>query len=152
VIDLAGVSRGGFFYHFPTKEALVVEVVTSELDRFEAVVAGHVATGASYPVALTQALVGFVSTSATMMASVTAALAFGEPVRGIVVARHRAWNRRLRAEMGRDDAHVLGLALDGLIFGCSLDVAPPSAGDLRRMRAALLRLAGSGAGAPPGTR
>jgi AcrR family transcriptional regulator len=141
IVELAGVSKGGFFYHFPSKEALLESVVTSELDRFDSVIGSHVEAGMSYAEGLVEAILEFVATNGQMLGSVTAALASGDPIRSIVVARHDTWVARLRKEMGsKEKSALLGLAVDGLIFSCSLRTTVPSKADQALTRRALREL------------
>ena len=138
VIEAAGVSKGGLFYHFRTKEELIAAVVNAELDRFEALVERHVARGASYAGALFKALLQFVEQNSTMMGSVNAALSFGEPLRSVVLTRRRSWTARLRSESpDRNRATVVELLMDGLIFSCSHRDGPPTSAEMRRLRSAL---------------
>ena len=99
VLVMAGVSKGGFFHHFPTKQALIVAVVESELDRFDVAAGAHMDKGLSFPEAVVEALLDFLKSNATMMASVNAALAFGEELRNIVSARRAAWHAQLRRSL-----------------------------------------------------
>jgi AcrR family transcriptional regulator len=138
IIELAGLSKGGFFYHFPTKDALIQAVVTVELDRFESVIDEHIADGRTYAESLIEALLEFVSSNGALLGSVNAALAFGEPIKALVVQRHDKWIARLREEIASDtDETLLGLAIDGLIFSCSYRAGPPTKSEQALIRRAL---------------
>ena len=140
IIEVARVSKGGFFYHFPTKEALLEAVVVSELDRFESAIQGHVDTGRSYAEGLVETMLDFVATNGAMLGSVTAALSSGQAIRSIVVDRHDAWFARLKTELAPQKYALLSLAVDGLIFSCSLRTAPPSKAQQALTRRALREL------------
>ena len=117
VIERAGLSKGGFFHHFPTKQALVMAVVDAELDRFDTLVAQQCERGSSFPQALVSVLLEFLQSNATMMASVNAALSFGGEVTQLVVERRARWLARLRAEVRPvARAELVGHAIDGVIF------------------------------------
>jgi AcrR family transcriptional regulator len=146
VLEAAGLSKGGFFYHFRTKDELVEAVVGYELDRFESLVQMHAAAGSTFSEALVTALLEFVQTDSTMMGSVNAALAFGGPVRQVTMERRARWEEALRRE--HDDpvrAQLLALAVDGLIFSCSYRDGAPSPREVTQWRNALMRLAKGGA-------
>jgi AcrR family transcriptional regulator len=141
IIELAGVSKGGFFYHFPSKDALLDAVVTAELDRFDALIQAHVATGLSYAEGLVEAILEFVSSNGAMLGSVNAALASGESIKSLVVQRHAQWFAQLRAQLPSPQrCLLLELAFDGLIFSCSLRSAPPDEAELVRTRQAMREL------------
>ena len=140
ICELAGVSKGGFFYHFPTKDALVEAVITSELDRFEASIEAHVEQGCSYAEGFVESMLAFVATNGEMMGSVNAALASGAAIRTIVVRRHDAWLKRLKKELPGHKYVLLALAADGLIFSCSLRDAPPTKADQAVTRRVLREL------------
>jgi len=138
VIERAGISKGGFFHHFPSKQALVLAVVAAELDRFEALVARYRGAGGSFADALVRALLDFLQSNATMMASVNAALSFGGEVRELVVARRERWRAELRKEVKpAARADLLGHAVDGVIFSCSMRPGSVSRADLAAIRRAL---------------
>jgi AcrR family transcriptional regulator len=146
VLEAAGLSKGGFFYHFRTKDELVEAVVGYELDRFESLVQIHVAAGAAFPQALVTALLEFVQTDSTMMGSVNAALAFGGPVRQLTMDRRARWHQALHEALAdADRAQLLALAIDGLIFSCSYRDGAPSSREVAQWRNALMRLAKGGA-------
>lgn len=140
IIEVAKVSKGGFFYHFPSKEALVEAVVTSELDRFDRVVEGHTQEGRTYADAFVETMLEFVATNGEMMGSVNAALASGDAIRSLVVSRHQGWFKRLKKELGDEQYVLLTLAVDGLIFSCSLRDAPPTKADQALTRRILKEL------------
>jgi AcrR family transcriptional regulator len=142
VLDKAGLSKGGFFYHFRTKDELVEAVVNAELDRFESLVELHMSDGARFARALVLALLEFIRTDATMMASVNAALSLGGPVRRMTMERRGKWRQALRNErMEPERATLLATAIDGAIFSCSYRGGPPPAQELRELEAALMWLA-----------
>jgi AcrR family transcriptional regulator len=142
VLEKAGLSKGGFFYHFRTKDELVEAVVNAELDRFESLVDLHVSDGATFARALVLALLEFIRTDATMMASVNAALSVGGAVRRMTMQRRDKWRLALRQEdMEPERATLLALAIDGAIFSCSYRDGPPPARELQELEAALMWLA-----------
>src|SRR3569832_357833 len=127
VLEAAGLSKGGFFYHFRTKDELIEAVVGYELDRFEALVQMNASAGSSFSEALVAALLEFIQTDSTMMGSVNAALAFGGPVRQITMERRARWHDTVRRDHSDPvRAQLLALAIDGLIFSCSYRDGAPS--------------------------
>ena len=146
VLEAAGLSKGGFFYHFRTKDELIEAVVGYELDRFEALVQMNASAGSSFSEALVAALLEFIQTDSTMMGSVNAALAFGGPVRQITMERRARWHDTVRRDHSDPvRAQLLALAIDGLIFSCSYRDGAPSPRELTEWRHALMRLAKGGA-------
>ena len=139
VIERAGVSKGGFFHHFPTKQSLLVAVVEAELDRFEALVETCRLRDGSFARGLIRALMEFLKSNATMMASVNAALSFGDDVTEIVVARRGSWLAQLQDELVPPArAQLLAHAIDGVIFSCSMRPTAPSAAEIAKIRRSLL--------------
>ena len=138
VLATAGVSKGGFFHHFRTKHELIVAVVESELDRFETEVAARERDGLSFPEAISETILDFVESNATMMASVNAALSFGDDLRVIVTKRRAAWRLRLRRSLDAPvRADLLSIAIDGVIFSCSMRSERVTRSELAAMRDAL---------------
>ena len=138
VAKQAGVSKGGFFYHFATKELMIEAVLNLKLDAFEDRVQAHVDKGTTFIEALFDATFEEIATNTAMMASVNAALAFGDTFTKVVTDRRNAWMTRLAKEVQpASHATLIGLAFDGLLFSCSLRKTPPSMAELKSMRKAV---------------
>lgn len=144
----AGVSKGGLFYHFETKQALVGAMVMRLVEQFD----DALAAAGDEPGAGTRAyLDGTVGPTPTGVGGdhATAALlaaALVDPEALVPLrASYGRWQRRLEND-GIDPAvaTVVRLAVDGWWLARLLDLAPPDAGLHERTRAALDALVGQG--------
>jgi AcrR family transcriptional regulator len=122
----AGVSKGGLFYHFASKEALIVGLV----DRFVAGFDAMLDVGGS-PGAVTRAYLDATSADAApgsqpVIALLAAALTSPDALQGLR-DRYAAWQDRLEND-GIDPtvATLVRLAADGLWLSDALDLAPLS--------------------------
>jgi AcrR family transcriptional regulator len=118
VADVAGMSKGGLLYHFPTKTALIAALITEMLDGFDRAVAGLRAADPELRGSFARAYV-----RATAMTSVREA---GLPAIFELASREPAvletWRERVEtwAESIRGDglpperAEAVRLAADGL--------------------------------------
>jgi AcrR family transcriptional regulator len=146
----AGTSKGGLLYHFRSKEALVAALVEALVDGFEAGLAHQQQEDSRTPGAFTRAYVrastaptraGEDATASALIAAVSMDPAMLEPLR----RRYAVWRRAFTADgLAGVDAHVAGLAADGLWLADLLDLKPPTGALRKRIRDRLVQLAGGG--------
>lgn len=154
VAERAGLSKGGVLYHFQTKDALLAALV----DRMVAQFTTEVQTqsrrlGGDRSRAL-EAYVEAVFAMGEQMSDAASALllalssnpALLEPLRVLYREHHRDL---LRARVGREQAAVVSLALDGLWLLEMFQISPLSPEDETRIKSLLLRMAAEPAFAGP---
>ncbi len=148
VADRAGVSKGGLLYHFPTKDALVREMVARVIREFDDLIASYVASyGGDAPGAYTRAYVEATFEILTGEArayrrwsAITAAAADPEQAEPLNEAMRR-WHGRDPAEDPDPGlAAVVRLAAEGLWEVVSHDPALYGADQLEALRRRLLDL------------
>ncbi|MFF4419017.1 TetR/AcrR family transcriptional regulator [Streptosporangium sp. NPDC001559] len=143
----AGVSKGGLFYHFPTKQALVAGMVERLVGAFDAALADAGGRpGDALRAYVTATIPETPEPAAGLPADrVTAALLAGVLVdpAGLAPLRERyaAWQRRL-VEDGVDPAvaTLVRLAVDGWWAARLLGLAVPEAGLHERVRGHLMEM------------
>lgn len=158
----AGMSRGTLFYHFPSKEDLVLEIAERHIDRItERIVelARSGAAGGSPAVlaALLESVLADRTRAAIHVHLVELAFEGKSAVSKRLAASYRRWIDTVAAELaslglaaGRDEGSLIVAAIDGLIvqqrvLGRAGHATPASAASLL---AAALGAAPPGAGAP----
>jgi AcrR family transcriptional regulator len=135
----AKVSKGGLFYHFPTKQALVGAMVQRLCEQFDAALTA----AGSEPGAATRAYlentIGAPGPTADRLATAVLAAALIDP-ESLVPLRemYGRWQARLERD-GIDPAvaTAVRLAVDGWWMASVLDMAPPQAGLHEETRAVL---------------
>lgn len=133
----AGVSKGGLFYHFASKEALVAGLVDRMVAGFDAMLAVAPSPGAVTHAYLDATAADPAVASQPVIALIASALTSPDAL-GELRSRYEAWQARLEVD-GVDPtvATLVRLAADGLWLSDAFDLAPPSAA---RRRAVLDRL------------
>lgn len=138
----AGVSKGAFFHHFATRQAMVEALLIAAAGDLESRVQARVGAGERFPVALVEAFVHEARTDcafiAAMMSAVVLDRSVGTQVAGIV----DAWTRRM-IDDGLDEATALTVrsVLDGLVLLCLLHAPQPApARELDLIRTRVLAL------------
>lgn len=144
---VAGVSKGGVLYHFPTKEALVVALVEELATGFDADQTSAHEADPSPPGAWTRAYLAATTAppeEASDRAAVGLLAAVGhdpsllEPLQ----ERYRHWVQRLDEDgLPGVDAHVVRLAADGLWAAELFGLAPPDPALRERIESRLSELA-----------
>lgn len=137
VADAAGVTKGGLFHHFPSKQALVEGMFADQLDRLDLMVDAHIAADPEPRGSFTRAYVAAVfdreqfgrnSVWAAMAASLTA-----DPLlRGLWAAWYQARCARHRETDGDPVLEVVRLAADGAWYAYLIDDPGPAAEAFRR--------------------
>jgi AcrR family transcriptional regulator len=137
----AGVSKGGLFYHFASKQALIVGLVDRFVAGFDAMLDVDESPGAATRAYLDATANDSVPASQPVVALLAAALASPDAL-NVLRVRYAAWQDRLEND-GVDPtvATLVRLATDGLWLSDALDLAPLStdakAAVVRRLHALL---------------
>jgi AcrR family transcriptional regulator len=140
----AGVSKGGLFYHFPTKQALVAGMV----DRLVGVFDAALTAAGDTPGAATRAYLdstvppeGGVAAADGTTAALLGGLLVDPAALGPLRTTYARWQERLEHD-GIDPAAATAvrLAVDGWWLARLLDLAPPAPGLHERTRATLVAL------------
>ncbi|MCU1469000.1 MAG: transcriptional regulator, TetR family [Glaciihabitans sp.] len=147
--ELAGVSKGGLLYHFPTKEALLKGLIDRVIEEFDALVASYDdGSPGSYSRAYVHATFAVVTGSEgartrRRWAGITAAAAEPELLAPLRAAMTR-WHRRDPAQDPDPvAAMVVRLAAEGLWEVVAHDPEVFDPGQLAALRERLLSLLGS---------
>lgn len=142
----AGISKGGLLYHFPNKEALIIEMVRDYLDRFSSDLAEAAASEAEgAPGRWTRAYVATTfedhqrtpHMSSGMLAAIATAPSLLTPLQN----GFQDWMDLLEKD-GLDPmlTHIIRLATDGLWLVELFGLAPPDAATKDRLLKSLQKL------------
>ena len=143
----AGLSKGGVLYHFPSKQALVENMIETFLASFEHDVRRRIAADTdTYPAG--RFLRAYVHASGAgapapddPSAGLIAALATDTSLLDPVRHRYAAWQDQVETDgVERATATLVRLAADGLWFADLLDLAPPLGSFRDAVIAAMLAL------------
>jgi AcrR family transcriptional regulator len=147
VARLAGVSKGGLLYHFPSKDALIVGLIDRLCAEFDAALEAELARAEGPPAGRwlrTYIRLCFAPSDRELAfsAALLAAGAFNPELLTPLRERFAAWQRRAESD-GVDPAlaTALRLAADGLWFDDLAGLVPLSAERRAAVRDTLLRLA-----------
>ena len=122
VVKEAGVSKGSFFYHFPTKEemvrALLDHVAQSCMDEVEAAIAD----GARFSDAMIEMVVRELTENGALIAVLVSSVALDPTLRAKLTERSQTWRARMIEEDGLppERADLLRIAIDGAMIGAVL--------------------------------
>lgn len=138
VAAAAGTTKGGFFHHFPSKEALLQAILLEQSQTFEAEVERHVTAGRSYASALIETVIDCSSRDRGAIRMLVEAVAQSNDLAGVLEARVQQWQARLAAEgVPAERRERIRLALDGCVFGALLSpegrVSDETATAMRRL-------------------
>lgn len=118
VARAAGVSKGGIFYHFPSKEALVQGMVARLVERFQQALDQTVAQDADPHGRLTRAyarlVLGGDQETGAVMAALLAALAHDPHILDPFHERLQLWQRQSEAELDPTVAAIVRLTTHAL--------------------------------------
>lgn len=146
VSDAAGVTKGGLFYHFPSKQALVEGIFDTLIERLDADIDAAMTRDPSPRGSFTRAYVEAVFTEpAVGPENPTAALYISVLADSSVRRLHAAWiAQRLERHRDTDDApafEIVRLAADGAWHACLLHAAGGPLPDMVALRGRLLAMA-----------
>lgn len=141
VAAVAGTSKGGLLYHFPSKDALVVGLVERLGEVFDAEIEAAREEGRSV-VDLSLAVPDLGDREQTLVRALLAVLRSSDTVTALQPAVQRVfarWQELLTEELGDPVlAETIRLVGDGLYLGALVGATPPPAERVRAMRALLL--------------
>lgn len=138
----AGVSKGAFFHHFATRQAMVEALLVAAAAEVDAGIEARVAAGERFPVALVEAIVHEARTDCAFLAAMMSAVVLDRSVATQVAGIVDAWTRRM-VDDGVDEATALTVrsVLDGLVLLCLLHAPQPApARELDLIRTRVLAL------------
>ena len=141
VASEAGVSKGGLFHHFASKDLLIAGLVDRYVATFDALLdAAGDAPGAATEAYLRSAEHDAGPAAEPDIALLAAALV-NPAALDVLRARYRQWQARLDSD-GIDPqvASIVRFTVDGMWLADVLALAPPSAASRRRIVAALREL------------
>lgn len=139
----AGVSKGAFFHHFASRQAMVHALLSHLAARFEVDVEARMGAGAgSFTRALVDHVVHEAEHDGAFMAAMMSAVLLDPSAAAVIDAELCDWTARMRAE-GVDEATALTVrsVLDGVVLLCLLHApGPVPVRELRLIRARVLAL------------
>ena len=146
VADRASVSKGGLLYHFPTKNALLEAMLARRLDFFDqaqkSVQARETSGDPGHLRAFLQAGVEDLGENSQFCKGLLAAVISNPellvPVRTFLTRKLKELGK---ASVGRDQAIILWMALEGLRFHAMFEISPLSAAVRKRITQKLLDFA-----------
>lgn len=146
VAEEAGVSKGGLLYHFPTKDALIEELLDAYLRSFDARIDAHIDADTGEPAG--RFLRAYVRTSfgeelpdPSFSAAALAAITAKPELLAHVRAKYAEWQARALADgVPHDTALTVMLATDGVWCAELLGIEPLNVEQRAAMQAALLKL------------
>lgn len=148
VVRAAGVSKGSFFYHFRTKDDMVLALLEHVAQGFDADIAALMTWGHRFTDAFIETTIAEASGRKGLVAVLIAAVALDPGLAGVVRVQIEAWTERMVVEDGleRGRAETLRLILDGLLLSSIFYDGQRPAGWEKRLRVELIRLS---AAVPP---
>lgn len=138
----AGVSKGAFFHHFASRQAMVQALLGHLADCFEADIDARGAHGATFARALVETVLHEAAQDGAFMAALLSAVLIDPAAADVVDARTGAWTQRMCAD-GVDEATALTVrsVLDGVVLLCLHHApGPVPVRELRLIRARVLAL------------
>lgn len=123
----AGVSKGAFFHHFATRQAMVEALLMACANDVDARIAARVDAGERFSVALVETFVHEARTDCAFIAAMLSAVVLDRGVATQVAAVADAWTRRM-IDDGVDEATALTVrsVLDGMVLLCLLHAPQPA--------------------------
>ncbi|MDP9866492.1 MULTISPECIES: TetR/AcrR family transcriptional regulator [Streptosporangium] len=151
----AGISKGGLFYHFPTKQALVAAMIERLVGAFDAALADagprpgdflRAYVAATVPEAVPERPAGGRAPADRVTAALLAGVLVDPGGLAPLRERYATWQRRLTDD-GVDPAvaTLVRLAVDGWWAARLLGLAEPEAGLHERVRRHLMEMIDCGA-------
>lgn len=133
----AGVSKGGLLYHFPTKQALIEDMVERLVDEFSADIEQRRA-GGSFLEAYVEATFDY-QPELSVGSVLAAALSHSPPLLEPLQRGFESWRRQaLQDGVPQPRADVVRLAVDGLWFTELFGLAPLGKKERERLKQELM--------------
>lgn len=127
----AGVSKGGLFYHFPSKNALIVDMIRRFIDRFEDDIEENLEE--DYPGSWLRAYAKATFTpgegqqDVSVTAALIAAVANDSGLLAPLRERYELWQKQAESDgLDPELATLVRLAIDGAWMADLFGLAPPS--------------------------
>lgn len=142
VVTRAQVSKGAFFHHFATRQAMVEALLEHLAVDFDAQLSAHTTPDRRFATVLIETLLAEAEQDCAFMAATLSAVVLDRSLASTVNARIAHWTQRMVDE-GLDEATALLVrsALDGVVLLCVLHAPNPvPSRELALIRARLLAL------------
>ena len=136
----AGVSKGAFFYHFKSKDEMVIAMLESVLKTFDLQLQARIDTGSSMLEAMLDVAIHEVQERGALIGSLVAAVSI-DPALGDRVLEHSdCWHEQTCSQtgLGPRASALLRLMLDGLIMSTLFAKKRRSADELAQLRTTIL--------------
>jgi len=145
LVAAAGVTKGAFFHHFPTRRDMVLALIAHMAERFEATLESGVAGGLTFTEALVAATFNEVDRDPAYLRTLVTATVLDPSLAPDVLARLDVFHRRMLEEgTSEATAYLVRAALDGLLQHCLLKVgSSPDRRFVDSLRLALAELLSS---------
>lgn len=140
VAQVAGVSKGGLLYHFPSKDALIEGMVEAYLADFEHRIDAHLSgddTPEGWVKAYILASIDSPPEEIALNAALLAAFSVNPNLLRPMRERYSIWQERMNE---LEDGTLIRLALDGLWFSDLVGLAPPNQEQRQVLLARLLQM------------
>lgn len=131
IADVSGISKGGLLYHFPTKESVLVALVSRLIDTYDLEFEKEMEKGKLNfkEIFLT------VNTNPKMVASsrgLMAAISFNQSLLQPLREAYKRWDKEIFAQFeNSNEAWVFRIFFDGLFFCYLLDLPQPNKKELK---------------------
>lgn len=142
VVTRAQVSKGAFFHHFATRQAMVEALLEHLAVDFDTQLAARATPGRPFAAVLIETLLAEAEQDCAFMAAMLSAVVLDRRVAETVNARIAHWTQRM-VDDGLDEATALLVrsVLDGVVLLCLLHApGPVPARELALIRARALAL------------
>lgn len=114
----AGVSKGAFFYHFKSKDEMVMAMLDKVLQEFDVRIAARVAEGLPVLEVLVDLAIAEVRERGALIGSLVAAISIDPSLAERVIQSSRRWHEQAccQSGLGPQASMLLHLLLDGLFM------------------------------------
>jgi AcrR family transcriptional regulator len=143
VAERAGVSKGTVFYHFASKDELVLAMVDMIGDEFDRAICARVESGMSFPEAYVETLFEQRAGPKNLVPVIVGMLGMDPKLRQGFREKHRIWRNDMReAGVSEGAVHLIMLISDGMFVSSALglfDLDPAAERALKRQLLYALR-------------
>jgi AcrR family transcriptional regulator len=140
VADRCGLSKGGLFHHFDSKDALMRALLEDRLNSMENWIEQAIADGATYPEAFIDAMFCKEKGPAELLSTLIAAVTLMPSLRATIQDRTRSWVTNLQASgVSPSAAQMLTFVGHGHYLATTLGVVELSDDEISHLRVQLKR-------------